>query len=794
MKYIYFLKYNNYANRIFKRETNMSDYLTNSYDNTYIRLITDCAMWNPNDGITAQITTPTNTDFSIEPDYLIAADEYNNIDSRWFITETVRDRKGQYQCYLKRDVFADAWDELMDATCNIDRAILPYFSPLAYNPEPITVNQINKKEVLIKDKTKCPWIVFYGDMNTAPSDYVGATISRTDVTYNKSVPSITDFVNNNSFRFLPNDGGSVQLGLKCQTTTNTHYIANLIPFGQEISGHATGTHIKTSGRVVVDDDVPINDTINVFKNNETYIEGGVTKTLKGSADAQTALSNNGLIVYDTTDELYYEISVEINNSVTTVETELNGAPDTNPYIVLGKDILEDYSNFYSILSPAGQSIYGSDWIKKYDYKTCTLVARQLDLTTVTASLPNGSYKPKDAPYYIWCMPYGEVEVQYIEGGNYHSVDTDKDLNLRVINELLIKNANAIYDAQILPFCPLPDEFITNGGDIDIGSNTNISDTTTMLDSNNDVVGFIFSCPVSSFKQQIRLTGSDIVYADEPKLDSITKRYRLYSPNYASSFEFSVAKNEGLRGFNVRCTYMPFNPYIRVAPIWGGLYGINEDEVRGLVCSGDYSLPRVNDAWATYQQNNKNYEAIFNRQIDNMDTMRTYQRAEDIVSAVVGTAGGATIGSKFGGLAGGLVGGIGGAIAGAADITLNELRYQENRSYATDIHEMQLGNIQAMPRTLSKTTAFNIDNRYFPVFTVYSCTEEERNLVIQFIVNRSMNVGAIGKPSDYVNNGWINGGQVARGFIQGSIININSIHDTHFVDELNNEFQKGVFMR
>ena len=158
--------------------------------------------------------------------------------------------------------------------------------------------------------------------------------------------------------------------------------------------------------------------------------------------------------------------------------------------------------------------------------------------------------------------------------------------------------------------------------------------------------------------------------------------------------------------------MPFNPYIRVAPIWGGLYGINEDEVRGLVCSGDYSLPRVNDAWATYQQNNKNYEAIFNRQIDNMDTMRTYQRAEDIVSAVVGTAGGATIGSKFGGLAGGLVGGIGGAIAGAADITLNELRYQENRSYATDIHEMQLGNIQAMPRTLSKTTAFNIDNRYF----------------------------------------------------------------------------------
>ena len=162
--------------------------------------------------------------------------------------------------------------------------------------------------------------------------------------------------------------------------------------------------------------------------------------------------------------------------------------------------------------------------------------------------------------------------------------------------------------------------------------------------------------------------------------------------------------------------------------------------------------------------------------------------------LTGAMGGAAAGSLgFGGM-GAAIGGAGSLVAGAADIYLSDKKYQENRSYATDIHELQLGNIQAMPRTLSKTTAFNVDNRYFPVLTIYGCTEEEKKNVGDYILNRSMTVGVIGVPMDYIGNNWYYEGQMARGFIKGNIVKIDTIHDTHFVDALNDEFQKGVYLR
>lgn len=58
----------------------------------------------------------------------------------------------------------------------------------------------------------------------------------------------------------------------------------------------------------------------------------------------------------------------------------------------------------------------------------------------------------------------------------------------------------------------------------------------------------------------------------------------------------------------------------------------------------------------------------------------------------------------------------------------------------------------------------------------------------------MTVGIIDEPGNYINNTWSFASVEDRGFIQGSIININTKFDTHFVDELNNEFQKGVYTR
>ena len=372
----------------------------------------------------------------------------------------------------------------------------------------------------------------------------------------------------------------------------------------------------------------------------------------------------------------------------------------------------------------------------------------------------------------------------------------------------------IWDFQILPYCPLPDKYIRSPrplpGYIYVDDDDEeISEEGTALQGATPI-GAVYCVPYASYFKQILCTCAT-PYGH--KFDSIVHTYRLYSPNYQSSFEFVAGKNENANYYDVRCTLLPINPYIRVSPSWGGLYGTNKDEVRGLVLAGDFSMARVNDSWVSYQEQNKNYQAIFNRQIENMDVMHKYERIGGIVQAasgaVAGAAGGAVAGSVLPGIgtaAGAVVGGITSAAAGLVDISMAGAKYKESKSYATDLHEYQLGNIQAMPHTLARGTSFNIDNRFFPILTVYECTQQEMEYVNDFIINRSMNVGVIAKPQDFLGNVYyarltdeyginqFDNTRPDRGFIQGSIVYIDTKYDTHFIDELNNEFSKGAFTK
>ena len=808
MKYVYFLKYNNYANRIMKKGATLEDYLGENSVN-YITSITDVKMWNPNDGIQTVITTPNNTDFSTEPDYLLAVNEDLSIDSRWFVVETVRWHKGQYQCKLRRDVFAEAWDDLMNSTSFIDRAILQATDPLIYNPEPITVNQINQNEVLIKDRTQCPWIVFYGesvpvyeaddpDGNYHKGDQITVTVSREDINYDETTPNITTFCSNHTFKYFPNDEYDIQMDMLLKlgpSGGNKNYKFHFVPNGLVDDTEYTGHQITTDGYVSYTTDAP--------SLLATFCANAENDPIKKYSDYQNAKKYNNKIVYDTTGQKYYLITVVPSVYFPTKVRLTNESLETNPFLVKAQDVLEDNTDFYDKADLRHDSISGGDFVLYYRYQVCTMYAHEIETKTVTARVPTASYVPTDNPYFVWCMPYGEIPM---EVENQALVYSDGELNLRIANAMARAfSQNKIWDFQILPFCPLPDEFFKSGttNTIKVTNNNHVTDTGTMVDNNNQPLGYVFSCPSSSFSRQITFGDGKLIRFGNPKIDTLCRKYRLYSPNYASTFEFDVMKNNGLMGFNVRCTYLPFNPYIRVSPMWEGLYGTNEDEVRGLVCSGDFSLPRLNDQWVNYQEQNVNMYNIFAREINHMDVQRKYERGQQIASGIAGIftgiAGGAATGKYVGGgagaVAGGIIGGLTSAAAGAADVALSEGMYNENRAYATEMHELQLGNIQAMPVSLAKTTAFNIDNRYFPVFTIYSCTNIEEDRVREYIRQYSMNVGVVGIPGQYVNNYYdLEHGYEPRGFMQGTILQIDTKFDTHFVDELNNEFQKGVRLR
>ena len=789
MKYVYLLKYNNYCNRIMKVENSVSDYLGTSNANL-VALVEDMLNWNPNDGVTASIKTPVNTSFDArEPDYCICADEYGNIDSRWFVIENIRTRKGQYLCNLKRDVFAEAWDDLMQASCNIDRAILLNEDSLIFNPEPITVNRILHSEYPIKDKTGVPWIVFYSAEKPARQTNVDLEKRYYDV----STDNLNAWKTQKQISFLPNDLQSIQVNLKWIANQYKYGPLHLIPNGLDASDDPGATAIIGQGIWTLTNPSGVD--------NDAILSAFKTQfTLKSAQDAAEIIALDGKTIYDTSASKYYTIHASASTVSTNQAAVAVSGSDTFEWAV---DTVADCSNHPNYV-PATNNI-----VTIYQY--CTVIISFTELSSPTAvdfEVPQDSCRPNDAPYYIWCMPYGEIEMEVTAGtpSETKTVKSNAKLNLAIANYFANKNtSDATFDVQLLPFCPLPDEFIDSLDGHIIVADESITDHNTIVNhGDSTTLGYIFACPAATFTRQIKR--KFYPYFPSYKMSDICNICRLYAPNYSASFEFSPARNNGIEGFNVRCTYIPIQPYIRVAPIWGGLYG-NENfdkDPRGLICSGNYSIARLNDAWVQYQEQNKNFEAIFNREIQHMDVQRKYERASQIGGAIAGTvtgaaagaAAGAFVGGGVGAAVGGVVGGVGAAVTGDADVVHAEKLFQESKSYATDMHFMQLGNVQAIPRSLAKTTAFNVDNRFFPILSFYLPTENEVNMVDEYINTHSMNVNAVGKPENYIYNRYCKEGSTYtdRGFISGSIIKIETTFDTHFVDELNKEFQKGVYLR
>ena len=152
MSTIYLLKYNNYYNRIVKKEDTLGAYLTQDYLLDTFENIN----FVPADGVD---TTLVVKHVGPNPDYLIVADG-NDIESRWFVVESDIIRGGQYKLTLHRDVIVDSYDLVVNAPCFIEKATLSN-NPFIFNGEDMTFNQIKQAETPLKDETGCAWVVGY---------------------------------------------------------------------------------------------------------------------------------------------------------------------------------------------------------------------------------------------------------------------------------------------------------------------------------------------------------------------------------------------------------------------------------------------------------------------------------------------------------------------------------------------------------------------------------------------------------------------------------------------------------
>ena len=272
--------------------------------------------------------------------------------------------------------------------------------------------------------------------------------------------------------------------------------------------------------------------------------------------------------------------------------------------------------------------------------------------------------------------------------------------------------------------------------------------------------------------------------------------RLVSQNYSAIFEFSAAKSGGVDGFLADCTYKPWSPYIHILPKLKGLYGDNFvaiDDARGLICGGDMSLPQLSNAWANYQLQNKTYQEMFDRQIKNMDVQNDINkqnaRWQLAMSPFIGGASGAAAGAQMGGVNGMAIGAGIGTVGGLATSALdyrNSLKMmEENRQYKIDMYGYNLQNIQAIPTSLTKTSALTYNTRVWPFIEYYTCTDAERNALADKMKYNGMTIMKIGKLTDYLLG--------EDKFYKGQLIRLNIKVDSHMAYEIYNELNKGVYL-
>lgn len=739
-----------------------------------------------NDGVETTLVVNLN-DFI--PDYLIVADQSGIIKHTWFILECTQISGSQYKAILKRDLINDFYEQTLNAPCFVEKAKLPVSNPLIFNSEGMRFNQIKNEEYLLKDKSKVAWIVGYVSRpNEGAEDITIRTAGEIDYDATLEGWEFNDVIN----RFIitsPNEWiFSMPYVLNYTFSDNYTRIVRTNNDITEVQYDGEGPHTGQGAWAYLRD-----NTINQNVLDQSYKAIYENAFLTYSQQLKEALANLyidnnyallnqtkineavGKILYSTTEDKYYRVGI---NEVSAYKTSLDIEPTSALGVVL-KNINDEIA---TMINASGGDAELNEAYTNYGkiifdeiIPLKTLILQEISSSQLTTKISVGRNRLNDAPYDMFCIPYGEINI----GSNKSS----QFVALKVAQKIAEQLGSNLYDMQLLPYCPYPQVIVNGEVNLSTISENIDYNLITTSDEEPEIKSIILWCKFSNGRIIIPFN----YFVKDVKLENECDTWRIVSPNYQGIFEFSASKNNGIEFFQVDYTYRPYNPYIHVAPNWGGLYGANYNDARGLICGGDFSVAIISDAFRQYEINNKNYQNIFDRQIKNLDVQRRYQLVNETMNAITGTAQGAVLGGVAGGVGGAIAGGVASAIGGVADIGISQALYKENKSYQTDLFNYNLQNVKALPDSLSKISSITYNNKLFPFVEYYTCTEEEKDALRLKLKYNGMTVMKIDKIKNYIYPG-------EQNFIQGQIIRIENLNEEdHVARMIYEEIKKGVFL-
>lgn len=792
-----------------------------------------------------------NGDPKAFPDYAIIKLETQSGEitlSRWFIIESNKISYGNYNLVLQRDVVADYYEEINTSMLYLEKGFVSQSNPLIFNNENMSFNQIKKREILLKDISQCGWIVGYiakqnnnKEKYTIEAEIETSTINA-DYQYDELPQNIVE-----AFE----DGrcvGRLQKIIMTLDIKNDRFYCR----GKNIFD-ANGNfqdYVALTNQMFFWNDLPIGNAEIIFPNYNIETDTLFKDTYSYSGSSFEPHLNDSMVLgayargfvparlsgrcnlfltnlsYYIPDILEYDNKIIELDSGAFVRIKITKAENETifPTISNNNALMTEMTlvepNYGSSPKPWQQNKVFNRQPKTGDI-ACEVEAFNIALepitgTPISITIPTTRNACVDAPFDMFAIPYGGLN----ESGN-------KDDALRIATGLTQALGDYLYDLQLLPYCPAQDfidydvRAIPLPGRIVPVYKDNLTenyDYVSVQDENEEEITRIIF-PIYS-KQNFILQskpklepGRRVIYPPILNYNSEISNYenesiglkvldqaylfRFVSPNYASVFEFSLAKNELSVDFLVvNLNYKPYNPFIRVAPNFKGMYNMEFTDQRGLICGGDYSLSIISNAWTNYEINNKNYQLIFDRQIQNLGVSQeiaSEKQALNFFNILPTTLASVLGGSMVGG-------GIGGALAGATGLGTALLNtsmqadwlgrsQKEAKSYLTDNFNYTLGNIKAIPNTLAKVSSLNEVNKIFPFIEVYEATDEEKQLFASKLHYNGMTINKVVGLGSYI--GSLPESEV---FIKGQLIRMDNANaDSHITYQIYEELLKGIYI-
>ena len=767
------------------------------------------------------------------PTYLVD----NDTDRRFFVTGYTQLSGVKYQLSLLRDIISENPSLWQQETAYISAGLATDYNKYKRWDLPYTNTKVKEDRLNINGKSS--FFVYYVNTQTLNSDEQNNTnvlsekdlkISYTSIPgitgYDYSVANIAALDNSQLINYTGNDVGAINTIKDVNVSFN--WVGD-IPYTTLSSGegyngpYATGKWFKYKMTYNLEESAENSFSYSILDSEGKYPSYYVDadNALKGNVLHIPMLLKN-LMVYD-----FQNRDGFFNNY-------------GNSKYDMRDQLKAVMTNFFSSLNPQSQETVSSvdKYVGKIIYNEADKKVYTVDKSTSDYQLGGNLHKNyytafvntiKNISFPYYFIEDGNSTINYgakdIKGyGNFISYTANQSIIRYTLRELGVAtsfNFNFKANTRKLPRSSVrcvnivSDDTENGISDSDIAQTLMLAQTNPINPATDtgrilDVQFLPFSMATATnenFKindtpiKAMFLDADDLEFytdmADLTDLTEINKEcdtIKIVSPSRASQYLFRPYNNGGIMEFRTKITLRPYNTIIYVRPSTKGLLMYDYDDKDCLIISEDFSLTAVTSEWTNYIYNNRNYNDVFERQIQGREFERTWERkiedaqkkSDEWTSRNISAQKASTYTGNLP-----IISSVAGAIGTAfqdqtylqmaqIDRQYNEALYQEGIQISRDLFNLQLENIQSQPLVPSKITT--LDAKLLPgvYLEYYSTNPTELQAINDFYRFNGNRVDAYGTFNQYW--GW---------FVRGKII-ISQFYTQPELDELNRRLGMGIF--